>query len=118
MSYQAIGVAQRGQREPGRTIDSSAGSRWMHTFRKLPMQAPAVKTSAKSGQSAAAAAGSSIPETTWVNGYPAWWDGSNAAHEKQTGDGPLVRPPPIVRMKVSYDTVRFGEPAAGALFQV
>src|SRR2546427_3344029 len=85
LSYQAIGVAQRGQREPGRTIDSSAGSRWMHTFRKLPMQAPAVKTSAKSGQSAAAAAGSSIPEKTWGNGYPAWWDGSKPAHEKRRG---------------------------------
>src|SRR5213594_1406842 len=85
LSYQTIGVAQRGQREPGRTIDSSAGSRWMHTFRKLPMQVPAVKTSTKSGQSAAAAAGSSIPEMTWVNGYPAWWDGSNAAQENRRG---------------------------------
>src|SRR2546428_12225674 len=86
LSYQAIGVAQRGQREPGRTTDSSAGRRWMHTFRKLPMQAPTVKVSAKSGQAPAAAAGSgTIPEMTWVNGYPASGGGSNAVHQNRRG---------------------------------
>ena len=41
----------------------------MQTFRKLPMQAPTVNTSAKSGQSAAAAAGSSMwAEKAWLNG--------------------------------------------------
>src|SRR5207244_13349507 len=92
LSYQAIGVARRGQREPGRTIDSSAGSRWMQTFRKLPMQVPAVKTSTKSDQSAAAAAGSSIPEMTWVNGLSCEGGRVKRGASKQTGDGPLVRP--------------------------
>ena len=82
------------------------------------MQAPVVKTSAKSGQSAAAAAGSSIPEMTWVNGYPAWGNGSNAAPENRRGTDRWSVPRRSLRMKKSYDTVRFGEPAAGALFHV
>src|SRR2546423_159356 len=41
---------QEGQRELGRTIDSSRGSRWITTFRKLPIIAP--KT----------------PATTYMNG--------------------------------------------------
>src|SRR5439155_13432517 len=119
LSYQAIGVAQRGQREPGRTIDSSAGSRWMHTFRKLPMQAPTVKTSAKSGQSAAAAAGSSIPEMTWVT-TAILRGGTGQTRHTKTDGGRTAGPSPADRAdeRVSYDTVRFGEPAAGALFQV
>ena len=90
----------------------------MHTFRKLPIQAPVVKTSAKSGQSAAAAAGSSIPEMTWVNGYPAWGNGSNAAPENRRGTDRWSVPRRSCDWRRSYDTVRFGEPAAGALFQV
>ena len=49
LSYQAIGAAQLGQREPGRTTDSSAGKRWMQTLRKLPMQAPKAKATSRSG---------------------------------------------------------------------
>ena len=54
----------------------------------------------------------------WVNGLSCVVGRVKRGTRKETGDGPLVRPPSIVRMKVSYDTVRFGEPAAGALFQV
>jgi hypothetical protein len=35
-----MGVRQRGQREPGETIESSSGMREMHTFKKLPITAP------------------------------------------------------------------------------
>lgn len=41
MSYQRTALRQLGQREPGHTIDSSAGIRWMQTLRKLPMISPA-----------------------------------------------------------------------------
>src|SRR5271163_3067372 len=40
LSYALIGVKQRGQREPGATIESPSGMREMHTFRKLPITIP------------------------------------------------------------------------------
>ncbi len=49
LSYQAIGAAHRGQRERGRTTDSSAGRRWMQTLRKLPTQAPKAKAARRKG---------------------------------------------------------------------
>jgi hypothetical protein len=35
-----IGVSQRGQREPGETIDNPSGIREMQTFKKLPTMRP------------------------------------------------------------------------------
>jgi hypothetical protein len=40
LSYQAIIRRQDPQRDRGETTDSRAGSRAMHTLRKLPMQSP------------------------------------------------------------------------------
>src|SRR5207244_13159009 len=40
LSYQAIAVLHCGHRDPGRTMDSRLGRRWMQTFKKLPMTAP------------------------------------------------------------------------------
>src|SRR5213594_774572 len=40
LSYQAIAVLHCGHRDPGRTMDSRRGRRWMQTFKKLPMTAP------------------------------------------------------------------------------
>jgi hypothetical protein len=38
-----MGAKQRGQREPGETMDWPSGMREMHTFRKLPMMIPKIK---------------------------------------------------------------------------
>ena len=38
-----MGVWQRGQREPGETMDWPSGMREMHTLRKLPMMIPKMK---------------------------------------------------------------------------
>jgi hypothetical protein len=35
-----MGVKQRGQREPGETMERPSGMREMHTFRKLPIMIP------------------------------------------------------------------------------
>ena len=35
-----MGVRQRGQREPGETMETPSGMREMHTFRKLPITMP------------------------------------------------------------------------------
>ena len=40
LSYGLIGVRQRGQREPGETMERPSGMREMQTFRKLPMTMP------------------------------------------------------------------------------
>ena len=40
LSYGFIGVLHFGHAEFGKTIDSSFGTRWMTTFRKLPTAAP------------------------------------------------------------------------------
>src|SRR5712692_6852833 len=40
LSYQAMAVLHCGHRDPGRTMDSRPGRRWMQTFKKLPMKAP------------------------------------------------------------------------------
>ena len=40
LSYGLMGDLQRGQREPGETIDSPSGMRVMQTFRKLPITMP------------------------------------------------------------------------------
>src|SRR5437867_678529 len=40
LSSQAIAVLHCGHRDPGRTMDSRRGRRWMQTFKKLPMTAP------------------------------------------------------------------------------
>jgi len=40
LSYGLIAVLQRGQRDPGETMDISSGIRMMQTFRKLPTTMP------------------------------------------------------------------------------
>ncbi len=55
LSRHAIGVAQRGQREAGRSTDSSWGRRWMQTLRKLPMQAPSAKAMLSTSQAPSSA---------------------------------------------------------------
>src|SRR5213595_2842218 len=40
LSNQPMAAPQDGQRELGKTIDSSSGRRWMTTLRKLPIIAP------------------------------------------------------------------------------
>src|SRR3954465_4125717 len=40
LSRARISVPQPGQRERGRTIDSPFGTRWITTFKKLPITAP------------------------------------------------------------------------------
>src|ERR1017187_8604123 len=40
LSYHRTACPQFMHRDPGRTIDSCAGSRQMHTFRKLPRSSP------------------------------------------------------------------------------
>ena len=47
LSYQAMGVEQRGQRERGRTTDSYSPRRWMATLKKLPHSAPSTPASAQ-----------------------------------------------------------------------
>src|SRR5258708_34214956 len=47
LSYGLIGLRQRGQREPGETMERPSGMREMQTFRKLPMTMP--KRKKKSG---------------------------------------------------------------------
>src|SRR5256885_11507393 len=42
LSRQAMGCLQRGQVDGGLTSDRSAGSRTMHTFRKLPRHSPRI----------------------------------------------------------------------------
>src|SRR5690606_15143583 len=56
LSYQRIGVAHAGHRDPGEDTDSPAGSRAMHTLRKLPMSSPKTKTAMMSVTSAGAQA--------------------------------------------------------------
>src|SRR5712671_5728 len=46
LSYHFMGVWQRGQREPGATIDNSSGIRRMQTLRKLPISSPNTKMNA------------------------------------------------------------------------
>src|SRR5208282_640439 len=46
LSYGAIGFPHLGQCEGGRTMDSPAGIRRMHTFRKLPTTRPSTKAKA------------------------------------------------------------------------
>src|SRR5207249_12177693 len=50
LSRHAFGVAQRGQREAGRSTDSSWGRRWIQTLRKLPMQASSAKAMLSTSQ--------------------------------------------------------------------
>ena len=40
LSHGRIGASHAGQWEPGNTMLSSRGSRWMHTLRKLPTRLP------------------------------------------------------------------------------
>src|SRR6202790_5736817 len=40
LSYGLIGLRQRGEREPGETMERPSGMREMQTFRKLPMTMP------------------------------------------------------------------------------
>jgi hypothetical protein len=40
LSWGLIGLRQRGQREPGETMERPSGMREMQTFRKLPMTMP------------------------------------------------------------------------------
>jgi hypothetical protein len=40
LSYQATGASHVGHLDPGLTTDWPSGSRWMTTFRKLPITAP------------------------------------------------------------------------------
>src|SRR3989442_67086 len=41
LSYQAIAVLHCGHRDPGRTMDSRRGRRWMQTFKKFFFNDPA-----------------------------------------------------------------------------
>src|SRR5215472_15620567 len=43
LSYGLMGVRQRGQRDPGDTMETPSGMRVMHTFRKLPITMPSRK---------------------------------------------------------------------------
>src|SRR5258708_38205181 len=56
LSYGLIGWRQRGEREPGETMETPSGMREMQTFRKLPMTMP--KRKKKSG-----IAVSTLPQT-------------------------------------------------------
>src|SRR5581483_5738799 len=48
LSYQAMGLPQDGQVEPGRTTLISRGARWMTTLRKLPQRSPSPAATARS----------------------------------------------------------------------
>src|SRR5579875_166000 len=113
LSYQAIGAAQCGQRERGRTTDSSAGRRWMQTLRKLPTQAPSAKPTTSSGHPARLA-GSAIMLARATGIYRLGGRQTRAGGELER-----VRPPRCnVGPSASYEQDKLGWPACGQLVQV